>query len=141
MKACNRTWVWLALIGAWLISGCSPDTNAQRAREMFAAFNRHDWPAMAACYAPEAQFLDPSFGTEWVTRSRQETAAKYAEMAQMFPDLKDSVQNVYVSGDHVIVQFVSTGTAGDSLSFALPICTVLTFQNGLIVRDATYYDQ
>jgi ketosteroid isomerase-like protein len=108
---------------------------------MFDAFNRHDWNAMANYYSESASFLDPSFGPEYVTKTRQETAAKYAEMQKMFPDLHDELVGVYPSGDKVTVEFVSTGTISDSIKFSLPIITVLTFENGLIIKDATYYDQ
>jgi ketosteroid isomerase-like protein len=61
-------------------------------------------------------------------------------MQKMFPDLHDELVGVYPSGDKVTVEFVSTGTMSDSIKFSLPIVTVLTFENGLIVKDATYYD-
>lgn len=107
---------------------------------MFDAFNRHDWNAMTNYYSESASFLDPSFGKEYVNKSRKETAAKYAEMEKMFPDLHDEVIGVYPSGDKVTIEFISTGTISDSIKFSLPIVSVLTFENGLIVKDATYYD-
>lgn len=118
----------------------SNDKNVETARAMFEAFNRHDWNAMTNYYAESASFLDPSFGQEYVSKTRKETAAKYAEMQKMFPDLHDELVGVYPSGDKVIVEFVSTGTISDSVKFSLPIVTVLTFENGLITKDATYYD-
>jgi ketosteroid isomerase-like protein len=114
--------------------------NVETTRAMFDAFNRHDWEAMTTYYNESASFLDPSFGTSYVTKTRQETASKYAEMQKMFPDLHDELVGVYPSGDKVTVEFVSTGTMSDSIKFSLPIVTVLTFENGLIVKDATYYD-
>jgi ketosteroid isomerase-like protein len=133
------------LLLALLMVGCAAHNdgqdNAAKARQMFEAFNRHDWNAMAAFYAEPAMFLDPSFGTEYVQQTRKQTAEKYSSMQQMFPDLHDEIAGVYPSGDKVTVEFVSTGTAPDSSTFRLPIITVLTFDNnGLIVRDATYYD-
>lgn len=96
---------------------------------------------MASYYDEKAQFLDPSYGDEYVTKTRNETVDKYKGFEQQFPDIHDEVTGIYPSGDKVIVEFVSTGTSGDSLSFRLPIISVLTFQNGKIVKDATYYDQ
>ena len=123
---------------------CSSQTtnnkNVETAHAMFDAFNRHDWNAMTNYYSESASFLDPSFGHEYITKSRQETAAKYAEMQKMFPDIHDELVGVYPSGDKVIVEFVSTGSISDSVKFSLPIVTVLTFENGLIIKDATYYD-
>lgn len=59
----------------------------------------------------------------------------------MFPDLHDEVTGLYPSGDKVTVEFIATGSMSDSISFKLPIVSVLTFKDGKIVRDATYYDQ
>jgi ketosteroid isomerase-like protein len=127
---------------AALVMSCQPSggENVEKARAMFDAFNRHDWSAMASFYSEPASFLDPSFGTGYVNKIREETAAKYAEMEKMFPDIHDELVGVYPSGDKVTVEFISTGTAPDSTKFKLPIITVLTFKDGLIVKDATYYD-
>ena len=56
---------------------------------------------------------------------RAETMKKYTEMASMFPDLKDEVISMYPSGTkHMVVEFVSSGTAPDQSKFQLPICTI-----------------
>lgn len=48
---------------------------------------------------------------------------------------------MYPSGEnHIIVEFVSSGTAPDNSKFELPICTIFTIENGLITKDFTYYD-
>jgi len=48
---------------------------------------------------------------------------------------------MYSSGDkHVIVEFISTGTAPDNSKFELPICTIFTIENKKITKDFTYYD-
>lgn len=137
------SFVLLALVS--FATGCaspggSDQQNITIATKMFAAFNRHDWDSMAGYYADPALFLDPSFGMEYVSKTRKETAAKYRELATMFPDIRDEVVGMYPSGDKVTVEFISTGTMGDTSAFKLPIITVLTFKDGLIVRDATYYD-
>jgi steroid delta-isomerase-like uncharacterized protein len=110
-------------------------------RQFFDHFNRHDWEKMAAMYSEPAIFLDPSMGTDPIPQTRAEVVAKYKEMQDVFPDIKDEIRQVYASGDkHVIVEFVSTGTAPDKSVFKLPICTVFTIENGLITKDFTYYD-
>jgi ketosteroid isomerase-like protein len=126
---------------------CSTPTAAPEAEKnitvvkgMFDAFNRHDWKAMAEHYADPASFLDPSLGSSYVNQSRKEIEEKYAGLHRMFADIHDEVIAMYPSGDKVIVEFVSTGTGPDSVAFSLPIATVLTIENGLITKDATYYD-
>jgi ketosteroid isomerase-like protein len=116
--------------------------NIAVALKMFEAFNSHNWQAMANMYSDTALFKDPSLGTGIVKQSRQQTVQKYTELNQLFKDIKDSVVQVYPSGDsYVTVEFVSKGTAPDGTVFELPICTVLTIQNGLITKDFTYYDK
>jgi ketosteroid isomerase-like protein len=114
--------------------------NIAVANKMFHAFNKHDWEAMANCYTETASFLDPAFGTEYVSKSRQETVAKYNSMTKLFPDLHDEVTDMYASGDKVIAEFIASGSMSDSVKFKIPIAIVLTIKDGLIVKDATYYD-
>jgi ketosteroid isomerase-like protein len=132
--------------GMLLLAACaSPlkqeNKNTEIAQKLFEAFNRHGWKAMTDLYAEQAQFLDPAFGTELVIKSRSETITKYEEMQTMFPDLHDAVKNIYPSGETVVVEFVSTGKAADGTTFSLPIVSVLTIRDRLIIKDATYYDQ
>lgn len=150
----NRAAHACALSALLLITSCAPPAVQQSAptsaipggaeayvTNYFATFNAHDWDKLAALYAEPAEFLDPSFGTEPVQQTRAQISGKYAELAKVFPDLRDSVVAVFPSGDrHVTVQFVSSGTAPDGSRFTLPICTVFTIENGLVTRDHTYYD-
>lgn len=132
------------VIVAVIAAGCSASTeqekNAATAKKLFDAFNKHDWNEMASVYSESAMFLDPSYGIEYASKTRSETAAKYSDMEKLFPDIHDHVVGVHPSGDVVTVEFVSTGKMNDSVSFKLPIISVLTFKDGLIVKDATYYD-
>ncbi len=115
--------------------------NEARVRQYFEHFNNHAWAEMAAMYAADAQFKDPSLGTGVVTQSHEEIVAKYSSLAETFPDLKDTVVATYPSGEkHFIVEFVSSGTAPDGTAFELPICTIFTIEDGLITKDFTYYD-
>ncbi|MBX2915218.1 MAG: nuclear transport factor 2 family protein [Cyclobacteriaceae bacterium] len=135
------------LLGSMLLilAACtSPESEVEKntavAQKLFEAFNKHNWKAMSELYAEPAQFLDPSFGPEVVIKSRSETIAKYSEMQAAFPDVQDAVQNIYPSGETVTIEFISTGTAPDGTKFSLPIVSILTIRDGLIVKDATYYD-
>jgi ketosteroid isomerase-like protein len=107
---------------------------------MFDAFNHHDWEKMAGHYSDSALFLDPAFGKEYVTQSRQAVIQKYKGFQDAFPDIHDEIVGIYASGNRVTVEFISTGNSPDGVSFKLPIVTVLTIADDKIIRDATYYD-
>lgn len=111
------------------------ELNMQTAGKLFAAFNQHDWKAMAGYYTETTAFLDPSFGKEYVIKNRQETIDKYTGLQKIFPGIKDSIVNIFAFANKVTVEFISGDTG-----WKLPICTVFTFKNGLITTDATYYD-
>lgn len=127
-----------------ILAACSSRSiqheNSSAARKLFDAFNNHDWQTMTTLYAEDALFLDPSFGKKFVSKSRSETFAKYSEMEKLFPDIHDEVTAVYPYENTVVVEFTSTGSAPDGTKFSLPIVSILTFKDGVIVKDATYYD-
>lgn len=115
--------------------------NIEIAKKVFEHFNKHEWGPMASLYQDTADFKDPSLGQSIVKQSRKQTIEKYSGMAEMFPDIKDEVINIYPSGDkNVIVEFISSGTAPDGTKWTLPICSIFTIENGLISKDFTYYD-
>ncbi|MFP9113441.1 nuclear transport factor 2 family protein [Flavobacterium sp. RHBU_3] len=115
--------------------------NEKLVKEYFDHFNHHHWDMMAGMYTENADFKDPSLGQGIVKQSRQQVVNKYSELNKVFPDIHDSIVNIYPSGEkNVIVEFVSTGTAPDGSKFELPICTIFTIENGLISKDFTYYD-
>lgn len=107
----------------------------------FDLFNQHNWEGLASMYSPTAEFKDPSLGPGIVKQSRQEFIKKYSSLSESIPDVKDTVVSVYPSGDkHVIVEFISSGTAPDGTKFELPICTIFQIDAGLITKDFTYFD-
>ena len=132
-------------LSAMLISCNSADKTQAENKELienyFKLFNDHNWKALSELYVENAEFKDPSFGNGTVKQSKAEFFKKYTELNQVFPDLKDKVIQVYPSGDqHIIVEFVSTGTAPDQSKFELPISTIFSIENGKITKDYTYYD-
>jgi ketosteroid isomerase-like protein len=141
MKNIHLYLLTLAVSVACSSSDHEQQQNIALTQKMFEAFNKHEWQAMASYYTGNASFLDPAFGKDYVTKTQQETAAKYRELQKMFPDLHDEVVGLYPSGDKVTIEFIATGSMNDSISFKLPIVSVLTFKDGKIIRDATYYDQ
>lgn len=115
--------------------------NEKLVETYFKHFNSHEWKALAHMYTETSQFKDPSLGPGLVTQTRQQIIDKYSELNKVFPDLHDRIVQVYPSGEkHIIVEFISTGTAADDSKFELPICAVFTIENGLITKDFSYFD-
>ncbi|MFA9213580.1 MAG: nuclear transport factor 2 family protein [Candidatus Methylacidiphilales bacterium] len=115
--------------------------NEKLVTQYFKHFNNHEWTKMANMYSEISEFKDPSLGQGIVKQTRQQIIDKYSELNKVFLDLHDKVIQIYPSGDkHIIVEFVSSGTASDSSKFELPICTILTIENGIITKDFTYFD-
>lgn len=115
--------------------------NEKLVKQYFDYFNNHEWTKMANMYTETAAFKDPSLGQGIVKQTRQQTIKKYTELNKIFPDLHDRIIQIYPSGDkHIIVEFLSTGTAEDNSKFELPICTILTIENGMITKDFSYFD-
>lgn len=117
-----------------------PD-NEKLVTQYFAYFNKHDWVSMANMYADTAEFKDPSLGPGIIKQTRQQIIDTYTGLHKKFPDVQDKIINVFPAGNkHIIVEFVSTGTAPDNSKFELPVCTIFTLENGKIIKDFTYYD-
>jgi predicted double-glycine peptidase len=115
--------------------------NEKLVKQYFEHFNNHDFVKMANMYAETAAFKDPSLGLEIVKQTKQQTIAKYTELVKIFPDLHDQIIQTYTSSNnHIIVEFISSGTGPDKAKFTLPICTIFTIENGLITKDFTYFD-
>ena len=118
-----------------------PGKNERLVRKYFEHFNKHEWSELAGMYADSANFKDPSFGIESVNQSKKQIVDKYNDLVKLMPDLKDEIINLYPSGDnHIIVEFISTGTAPDKSKMRLPICTIFKIKGDLITEDFTYYD-
>jgi ketosteroid isomerase-like protein len=110
-------------------------------RQYFEYFNNHEWAKMASMYADTAEFKDPSLGKGIIRQTRQQTIDKYSALCKIFPNLHDRVVQIYPSNDkYIIVEFVSTGTSADGVTFELPICTIFVVENGQITKDFTYFD-
>ncbi len=139
----------IIILGTLIIVSCNNQKkqsmnsteNEKLVKTYFEHFNNHEWEKMANMYVEISEFKDPSFGKGIVKQNRKEIIEKYSELNKIFPDLHDKVIQTYPSGEnHIIVEFVSSGTASDNSKFELPICTILTIENGMITKDFTYFD-
>ena len=139
----NRYGITLVLL--LLLSCVNPSTSSNENQKIveryYELFNKHQWEETAKMYSEKAAFKDPSLGTGVVEQSRAQIAKKYGELEAIFPDVRDSIVQIYPSdANHIVVEFFSTGTAPDNTKFTLPICTIFAIENGLITKDFTYYD-
>lgn len=122
------------------ISMDNSTTNKAIIEQYFKHFNNHEWQKIAEMYIDQPEMKDPAYGIKNVKMTKAEIVKKYSELNQLIPDVHDKIINMYHSGDNVIVEFESSGTAPDSSKFILPICTIFEIKNGKIVKDLTYYD-
>jgi predicted SnoaL-like aldol condensation-catalyzing enzyme len=114
--------------------------NKKIIEQYFKHFNSHEWQKMADMYIDQPEMKDPAYGIKNVKMTKADIVKKYSELNQMIPDVQDNVINMYYSGDNVIVEFESSGTAPDGSKFTLPICTIFEIKEGKITKDLTYYD-
>lgn len=115
--------------------------NVTLVKTFFKHFNDHNWGEAAKLYADDAAYKDPEMGNKIYRRTKKELIRKYSELEAFIPNVHDSILNSYPSGNQqVIVEFLSTGSSADGFHLELPICTIFTIQNDLIVEDFTYYD-
>jgi ketosteroid isomerase-like protein len=70
------------------------NANEQLIQSFYAAFQRRDHRAMAACYAPDAQFTDPVFRTLEGPR----VAAMWWMLCERATDLRVDVSNIQANG-------------------------------------------
>lgn len=117
------------------------EDNTSTIHQLFHLFNKHDWKQMATLYADTVWVKDPSLGIEAVQHTHNDIIANYAALEQAIPDVKDSIINIYSAENNLlVVEFISTGTTQDGSTFKLPICSILSFENGKIIKEFVYYD-
>lgn len=116
--------------------------NVAAVRQMFDAFNAHDWAKMATFYTNPYKALDPAFGIKHVEKTHDDILKHYGGLQDWSPNVIDSLVLVEPVGKNkVLVQFVSKGNmAENNMAWELPICGILTLENGKVVMDETYYD-
>lgn len=113
----------------------------QRVQHYFELFNSHQWEQLSNLYTDTASMKDPSLGVGCIRQTKQEIKIKYQELQKIIPDVHDSIIAIYPSkSNSCTVEFISSGTLPDGSHMKLPICTIFTYKDSLIVADYTYYD-
>jgi steroid delta-isomerase-like uncharacterized protein len=101
---------------------------------------------MAADYHEDAVVVDPLFDQPFV--GKEAIARRFAAEVASVPDRALRINNRFFAGNELIVEWEASGThAADFLGFGgtgraytLTGVTVVTRQDGKIVREAHYYD-
>ena len=121
-----------------------PDA-AAIAREYLEAWNRRDWARWRELLHPQYTYT----GGDGQVQKGPEAALAIGQMfATAYPDGKIEIQQTHVTGDVVIVEFVTSGThRGDLMGIAptgrpmtLPVCNVIEVRNGKIYAEREYMD-
>lgn len=84
------------------------------------------------CYAADCVCVNKT--TSEIHRGREELRLAEHKMVAVAPDHRMEVSRMLPSGDSVVVEAVCHGLTPEPL----PMCVVLTFDDGLIVTDHTY---
>lgn len=123
--------------------------NADRHRDAHEAFNRRDWPAVAAEFAADATYTDVPRGIT-VKGPQQIVDHLKGGWATAFSDAAVTGAHYIDGGDHTVAQFTGTGTNDGPLGpmpasgrrMALPFCEVLAYDaDDRVLRAELYYDQ
>ena len=101
---------------------------------MFEAFNRHDAPAMARLYAPDARLASSDF---CAPRTGKQVERTYRALFEALPDVIDQIETIVAEGDHVAVRFTATSAAA---GLRMPIQAMLRVEGGKITQDDSVFD-
>jgi len=126
------------------LTGCATlrdrDDPTSVVRQKFAAFDRHDTPAIQNLYATEAVLRSPDYPE---LHGNAQIADTYQRLLKAVPDARDEVQSLDLCGDKVYAQFLLVGhwLGSADKPIRVPILSVYTVHGGHIVADTTYYDR
>lgn len=119
------------------MSSSTMDPHAALIRAFYAAFQRRDHRAMAACYSPDAEFSDPVF----THLSGQRVPAMWRMLCERATDLRIEVENVRASAEGATAHweawytFTQTGKPVHNRVEAS-----FLFQRGKILRHTDTFD-
>ncbi|MBK1783255.1 ester cyclase [Prauserella cavernicola] len=113
------------------------------------AFNRRDWDAVSADFAPDAEYTDVARDT--TLKGRAEIVDYLRDgWVGAFSDAAATEEHFHDGPDHSVAEFTGTGTQDGALGpfpqsgkrMALRFCEVLHYNDdGLVTDGSLYYDQ
>jgi ketosteroid isomerase-like protein len=144
METANQKAIICAAFSLASLTGCATlrnhDDPMTVVRQKFAAFDRHDTPAIQNLYAADAVLNSPDYPE---LHGNVQIGDTYQRLLKAVPDARDEVQSLDLSGQKVYAQFFLIGHWMGSADnpIRVPILSVYTVRAGHIVADATYYDR
>ena len=144
MKTAHKKATICAVLSLVDLSGCATlrDRNDPLTvvRQKFAAFDRHDTPAIQNLYAVDAVLSSPDYPE---LHGNAQIGDTYQRLLKAIPDARDEVQSIDLSGQKVYAQFLLIGHWMGSADkpIRVPILSVYIVRDGHIVADTTYYDR
>lgn len=124
-----------------LVAACSADGTPRRldvAEAWRDANRRLDVDAMMALYADTVEFIDPHFSQPILDKA--DIRESYEDLFDL-PDVRINTGVPAVANRRVTIEWLWRGTdetTGEE--YAIRGVSVLTVEDGLIVREAAYYD-
>ena len=154
----NNKILVIFLVGALLIAftapGCAekPKIDFHKiAKNIIKAMNSGDPASLTGLYAPDAVMIMP--GETEPVRGGEDLLKYFKNLYRAVPDLKFEATLILVSGDHIVMEFVFSGTFTGPLftpegdlaptGNSVKMRSVTLFKistEGLISEDRTYYD-
>ena len=121
-------------------------SNVQLAKDLYAAFERGDMPAVLAGFHPEIEWREAEGnpyqpdGTAWV--GPQAVLEKlFMRLGSEWKGFTLTVRTLHDAGEHVVMEGRYTGTyKASSKSFDAQVCHVLRFRDGKLVSFQQYVD-
>ena len=111
--------------------------------------NKHDTVSLGSFYAADVEVESSNW--DGIKKGRSEAVTVYTRYFMGTPSLAHVLKHIYISGDHVILEYVSSGIfehpepgTPDYMKgkkYELKNCTILSFKNGKIIRQVNYFDQ
>ena len=125
----------------------SDQDNLRLARQSFDAWNAHDPDSFIQQIADD--FVSESDTLPATARGRDGARQLIQMYVKAFPDLHFDIQQMIVSGEHVVTRWHATGTHKGELMGIPPTgrrgagihgCTVTEYQSGKAVHEWVYWD-
>jgi len=124
------------------------ETNIQKIRDGFTAFNNRDWSFWENLLSDNATSSDPMMPQPLMGKAAILQYNK--QMIEVMPDAKGVIKNIYGGPNHVVVEAVFSGTMQKPMpgmpetvvgkTFQMPALQFLEFQGGKVTREIISYD-